>query len=118
MNAIELSFAVEALIALLVVAGAGFTFLGCVGLLRLPSFYERVHPPTLGTTFGTLFVCAASMILFSILESRPVLHELVIAVFVVVTTPITFTLLLRAAVRRTEPAAGEDAAAEGRREAE
>jgi multicomponent K+:H+ antiporter subunit G len=92
--------AVAALVALLVVLGAALALLGSLGLLRLPTFYERVHPPTMGTTLGTGFVLAASMLLFSVLESRPVLHEIVIAVFVIVTTPVTYMLLVRAAVHR------------------
>jgi multicomponent K+:H+ antiporter subunit G len=40
------------------------------------------------------------MLLFSVLESRPVLHEIVIGVFAIVTTPVTFMLLVRAAVHR------------------
>jgi multicomponent K+:H+ antiporter subunit G len=42
----------------------------------------------------------ASMLLFSALESRIVLAEIVIAVFIVVTTPVTYMLLMRAAVHR------------------
>jgi multicomponent K+:H+ antiporter subunit G len=76
-------------------------------LLRLGSFYERIHPPTLGTTFGTAFIGLASMILFSALESAFVVHELVLAVFVVVTTPVTFPLLLRAAVLRERAEAAQ-----------
>jgi multicomponent K+:H+ antiporter subunit G len=87
-------------VAVCLVAGAVFALIGSIGLLRLGSFYERIHPPTLGTTFGTGLIALGSMILFSALESRPVLRELVLVVFVVVTTPITFTLLVRAAVLR------------------
>ena len=62
---------------------------GRLGLLRLGSFYERVHAPTLGTTLGTGCIVVASMIFFSVLETRPVLHEVLIAVFVTMTTPVT-----------------------------
>ena len=96
----ELPLWLAVVVAILVVLGAAFTLLGSIGLVRLPTFYERIHPPTLGTTFGAAFVCSASMLMFSWLESRAVVHELVLLVFVVVTTPITFTLLVRAAVRR------------------
>jgi multicomponent K+:H+ antiporter subunit G len=86
--------------AVCVVAGAAFALIGSIGLLRLGSFYERIHPPTLGTTFGTGFIALGSAIVFSALESRPVLHDFVLVVFVAVTTPITYTLLVRAAVLR------------------
>jgi multicomponent K+:H+ antiporter subunit G len=40
------------------------------------------------------------MLLFSALESRPVPYETVIAVFAVITTPVTYLLLVRAAIHR------------------
>ena len=91
---------VAALVGVLAVLGAALALVGSFGLLRLPTFYERVHPPTMGTTGGAGLILAASMLLFSTLESRLVLHEIVIAVFVVVTTPVTYMLLMRAAVHR------------------
>lgn len=91
---------VAALVALFTLLGAAFALIGSFGLLRLRTFYERVHPPTLGTTLGVASTLVASMLLFSFLESRPVLHEIVIAVFAIVTTPVTYMLLVRAAVRR------------------
>jgi multicomponent K+:H+ antiporter subunit G len=91
---------VAALVALLVLLGAALALIGSLGLLRLPTFYERVHPPTMGATLGVGFTLVASMLLFSVLESRPVLHEIVIGVFMVVTTPVTYMLLVRAAVLR------------------
>ncbi len=91
---------VAALIALLVLLGAALALIGSLGLLRMATFYERVHPPTLGTTLGVTATLAASMLLFSVLESRPVLHEIVLGVLVIVTTPVTFMLLVRAAVHR------------------
>ena len=42
----------------------------------------------------------ASMIFFSVLQSRPVLHEVLIVVFVTLTTPVTLMLLVRAALFR------------------
>lgn len=86
--------------SMLLLVGAFLAFTGSLGLLRLSSFYERVHAPTLGTTLGIGSVLLASMLFFSVLQSRPVLHEVLIAVFVVVTTPVTLLLLARAALYR------------------
>lgn len=88
--------------AVLVLAGALLAFLGSLGLLRMKTFFERVHPPTMGTTLGTALVLAGSMLYFTALESRPVLHEILIAVFMTVTTPVTYLLLGRAALRRSD----------------
>jgi multicomponent K+:H+ antiporter subunit G len=86
--------------ALLILAGAFFAFLGSVGLVRLETFFERVHPPTMGTTFGAALVLLGSMLHFGVVESRPVLHEALIALFLLVTTPVTYLLLGRAALDR------------------
>jgi multicomponent K+:H+ antiporter subunit G len=86
--------------SMLLLVGAFLAFTGSLGLLRLRTFYERVHAPTLGTTLGLGSVLLASMLFFSVLQSRPVLHEVLIAVFMVVTTPVTFLLLARAALYR------------------
>ncbi|HET7586496.1 MAG TPA: monovalent cation/H(+) antiporter subunit G [Gammaproteobacteria bacterium] len=88
------------LISALVLLGAGLALTGSLGLLRFKSFYERVHAPTLGGTLGTGCVLIASMIFFSVLETRPVVHEILIAVFLTITTPVTLMLLVRAAVFR------------------
>lgn len=86
--------------ALLVLAGASLALIGSVGLLRMKTFYERVHPPTMGTTLGTGLVLIGSMVFFTLHESRPVLHEILIGVFMLLTTPVTYVLLGRAALRR------------------
>lgn len=88
------------LTATLLIGGAAITLTGSLGLLRLKSFYERVHAPTLGTTLGTTCVALASIIYFSTLGSRLAVHELLIIVFITVTTPISLMVLVRAAVFR------------------
>ena len=90
----------ESIAALLVLAGALLAFVGSLGLLRLRTFYERVHPPTMGTTLGSALVLCGSIVYFSGLESRPVVHEIAIGILMLVNTPITYMLLVRAALRR------------------
>jgi multicomponent K+:H+ antiporter subunit G len=96
----HLTSAFQALLVLTGLTGALVTLVGAYGLLRLGSFYERVHPPTMGTTLGTTLVLGASIVLFCALESRLVLHEILIAIFMVLSTPVTFLLLVRAAMHR------------------
>ena len=88
------------LTALLILLGAVLTLAGAIGTLRFGSFYERVHAPTLGTSWGTGATVLASVVFFSALGSRPVVHELLIGVFITVTTPVTLMLLARAALYR------------------
>jgi multicomponent K+:H+ antiporter subunit G len=45
-------------------------------------------------------VLIASMVFFSVLQTRLVVHEVLIAAFMVVTTPVGLTLLARAALYR------------------
>ena len=101
-RAAEIPVVSAILIAALLIAGAAITMVGSLGLLRLRSFYERVHAPTLGTTFSTASISIASMIYFSTLGTRPVLHEILIVIFITVTTPITLMVLVRAALFRDE----------------
>jgi multicomponent K+:H+ antiporter subunit G len=91
---------VSELAALLVLAGALLAFSGSLGLLRLETFFERVHPPTMGTTLGTGLILLGSMLHFSALESRPVVHEVLIGLFMTLSTPVTYMLLVRAALHR------------------
>jgi multicomponent K+:H+ antiporter subunit G len=100
-------------VALLVLAGASITLIGSIGLLRMKTFYTRLHPPTLGSSAGTLLIVAGSLLCFSVLRTRPSVHEILIAVFVTLTTPVTFMLLGRAALYRDrieghDPATGAE----------
>jgi multicomponent K+:H+ antiporter subunit G len=87
-------------VALLLLVGAGLGLTGSIGLLRLRSFYDRVHAPTLATTLGIGSILLASMLFFSVVQTRFVLHEILITVFMVITTPVTLMLLARAALHR------------------
>ncbi|WP_170303936.1 monovalent cation/H(+) antiporter subunit G [Sphingosinicella humi] len=101
------------MVAFMVLLGAGITLVGSLGLLKLKTFYERVHAPTLGTTLGTGFIVLGSMICFSVIQSRPLVHELLIIAFVTVTTPITLMLLARAALYRDRTEGNIDIASLG-----
>jgi multicomponent K+:H+ antiporter subunit G len=88
------------LTALCVLAGSVVTLIGSFGLLRLGNFYARVHAPTLGATFGMGSILVGSAFYFSVLETRTLVHEILIAVFVTLTTPVTLMLLARASLYR------------------
>lgn len=96
------------LTALLVLVGATVTLIGSLGLLRLGNFYARVHAPTLGTTLGMASILAGSALCFSVIEARPVVHEILIAVFVTLTTPVTLMLVVRAALYRDRTEGSKD----------
>ncbi len=86
--------------AILLVISGLVTLTGTLGLLRLPNFYSRMHAPTMGNTLGVFCILVASMLLASYVEHRIVLHQLIITVLLVITSPVTAILLMRAAIRR------------------
>jgi multicomponent K+:H+ antiporter subunit G len=86
--------------AILLVLSGILTLTGSMGLLRLPDFYTRIHAPTLGNTLGVFFVLLASILVSSAAEHRFVVHQILITVFLVITSPVTAMLLMRAAIRR------------------
>jgi multicomponent K+:H+ antiporter subunit G len=96
---------VAALAALLLVLAGCVTLIGSFGLLRLRSFHERMHAPTLGTTLGTFCVVLACTLVASFAQHRPVLHEWLICLLLILTTPVTAILLMRGAIQRRQEAA-------------
>lgn len=88
------------LVSAFVLLGALITMAGCLGLIRLQSFYVRIHSPTMGTSMGGGLILLASAIYFTITRERLVIHEMAIFIFVTVTTPVTLMLLARATLFR------------------
>lgn len=108
MSGLTLNDGLMILVSALVLIGAGLSLLGAFGLVKLQSFYDRVHAPTLGSTLGMTMILIASWLFFGLTEGRWLPRELLIAVFLTVTTPVTLILLARAALFRdrteeTEP---------------
>ena len=95
-------------VALLLVAGASIVLIGALGLLRLPTFYQRVHGPAIIVTLGAGFLLLASMVYFTVVQSRLVIHEIIIGVFLLLTAPVVVMTLTRAAVYRDLRARRQD----------
>ncbi len=83
----------EALLSLLILAGAVFTFLGSLGLARLPDFFTRLHAPTKATTLGVGCLLIASAIHFSSQGEGLSLHEVLVTLFLFITAPVSGYLL-------------------------
>lgn len=96
----DLPIWVAIVVSLLLLVGSSAALIGAVGFLRLPTFYERMHAPTLGTSWGIGGVMLASIVFFSVFSGSLVLHEILVGAFVTMTTPVTFMLLARAALHR------------------
>ncbi len=87
-------------VCILLLLGSVITLVGSMGLIRLKTFYGRLHAPTLGASAGTILICVASMITFAVLQNRWILHEILIIVFIILTTPVTLMLLGQSALYR------------------
>lgn len=88
------------LVALLLFIGASIVVIGALGLVKLGSFYQRIHGPAVTVTVGAGGLLLASMLYFTVGQSRPVVHEVIISVFLLLTAPIVAMMLVRAAVYR------------------
>ncbi len=87
-------------ISLLLIVGGVVTLIGSLGLLRLSDFFSRMHGPSMGNTIGTGCVLLASLLTSSALAGRPVVHELLITLFIVMSSPVTSMMLVQAALYR------------------
>lgn len=95
----EMPLWLDSLMAILVLSGAAFALIGSWGLAKLGDFAKRLHGPTKGTTLGVGCVLIASSLWFSLTGDGVSLHELLIALFLFVTAPVSAHLLIKAAMK-------------------
>lgn len=85
--------------ALVIGFGAVFLFLGALGILRLPDVYNRLQAGTKCTTLGAF--CA--IVGVGIAEPNWVFKVAIVAVFVLLTNPISAHALARASYKSAVP---------------
>lgn len=78
----------EITVSALLIAGAFFGLVGSWGLIRLPDPMTRLHAPTKATTLGIGGVLIASMVMIAARDGRFSVHELLITIFLVLTSPV------------------------------
>ena len=106
----------EWLAAACLLVAAFFSLVGAIGLVRLPDFFMRLHAPTKASTLRLGGVLLASMILTAA-EGRVGFAELLIALFVFVTAPVSANMMAQAALHLCLPSKApipEDAVPERR----
>ena len=86
----------EYLVAFLLVIGGGFILIGSWGLARLPSLMTRLHGPTKASTLGVGACLFASMIFFPVFDGQYSAHELLIALFLFLTAPVSAQMIAKA----------------------
>lgn len=89
---------IELLVSFFLLVGASFALIGSIGLARLPDFYSRLHGPTKATTLGVGGMLVASAVYFTLTEGGVSLHEILVAVFLFMTAPVSAHLLCKAAL--------------------
>jgi len=82
-------------ISFFLIVGGGFALIGSIGLARLPDLFMRLHGPTKATTLGVGGILVASMLHFSSSGGGLSLHELLVAVFLFITAPVSAHLIAR-----------------------
>lgn len=93
-----MSFALELIISLFLLGGALFALVGSIGLSLLPDFFMRLHGPTKATTLGLGCMLTGSIIYFSITNHSLSLHEVLIALFLFITAPVSAHIVGKAAI--------------------
>lgn len=90
------------IIAILLVAGGLISLIGSFGLIRFKEFADRIHAPTLANTLGSALVLLASVVVSLYLSDRVFLHEIIIIIFLFLTSPASAMLLMRSSTLRHE----------------
>lgn len=93
-----MSLWLEYFISFWILAGAVFTLIGSIGLARLPDFFMRLHGPAKATTLGVGGIIVGSVIFFSTRGEGLSLHELLIALFLFITAPVSAHIVAKAAL--------------------
>jgi len=98
MSMIELIISLIA--AVLIVLSGIITFTGTLGLVRLRHFYSRMHAPTLGNTLGVFCLLVALILVLGLMHQKILIHPLLITFLLIITSPVTAILLMRAGIKR------------------
>ncbi|WHZ26546.1 MAG: Na(+) H(+) antiporter subunit G [Nitrospira sp.] len=88
----------DILVSVLLLVGSLFVVVGAFSLVRLPDFFMRLHGPTKSTTLGV-----GSFLLAAVVHSADggfTLRELLIALFLFMTAPVSAFLLGQVGLRR------------------
>ena len=90
----------EYLIGALLLASGLFVLLAGIGLVRLQTFFQRMHPPALLTTGAAWCMTLASIVFFTLARNNLSLKSWLIIILLAITVPIATVLLARAALFR------------------
>ncbi|UOF94003.1 MAG: monovalent cation/H(+) antiporter subunit G [Bordetella sp.] len=85
----------------LLILGGSVTLLGSIGLLFFSNFYIRIHMPMLASSIGAICILLSFTVFSFYVLEKPIFHIVTIITFMIISSPITTTLIMRAAIYRT-----------------
>lgn len=89
----------ETVASIFIVLGTLIITLGMVGLLRAPSIYTRLHAASKAVALGVVSFCAAA---FTVGETDMRMRVVLIAIFLLLTTPVASHVIAQSAHRTGE----------------
>ena len=92
----------EVLVVAMLAVGCFFTVLGAFALIKLPTFFQRIHGPTKASTLGVGCILFASIGYHAMVGNGLHPRELLITVFLFLTAPVAAHLMSRAALSLME----------------
>lgn len=107
MSPAMVDYLLELLVSVMIVAGALFTLVGSIGLLRLRDVFQRMHAPTKATTLGVGLVLLASVLSTWMAQRELSVHEILVALLLFVTAPVSAYMVAQVALRRLPDPGGQ-----------
>ncbi|PIT71131.1 monovalent cation/H(+) antiporter subunit G [Bartonella tribocorum] len=96
----DVSLVVALAITVFLILGSGLTLIGTIGLVRLSTFYKRLHMLSLSTSWGAGSILIASFLYSTFVDHHFVFHEFLLMIFLFVTIPVASMLVSQAAAYR------------------
>jgi multicomponent K+:H+ antiporter subunit G len=93
--------AIEVFVSALLVIGGTFGLIGSYGLLKLRDAMQRLHAPTKATTIGVGSALIASSLDTLLISSHATWQELMVAVFLFITAPLSALYLAKSHIIKT-----------------
>lgn len=89
---------IQIVLSILLLFGCFFILVGALGLVKLSTFFKRLHAPTKASTLGVGCVLVGSVCYHIFLGEDPQPRELLITVFLFITAPISAHMMAKAAL--------------------
>ncbi|WP_208433651.1 monovalent cation/H(+) antiporter subunit G [Bartonella taylorii] len=96
----DVSLVVAIVITVFLILGSGLTLIGAIGLVRLSSFYKRLHMLSLSTSWGVGSILISSFLYSTFVDHHFVFHEILLMIFLLVTIPVASMLVSQAGAYR------------------